>query len=222
MEHPTAVAPPPPPPSHSSALLSSPTPPPTHGPHHAPSRSHSHRPLQHHRQRRLQPNDLTYKQRQRLASAARRYNIYDLGSCARNLEQVFGGREKWLEWFMPWGWPCVSRLPSIFFFLLSVLVFVRLITFAFGRTLYVCSPGDGHSFPVNPANIDHLRLAIEAVYAEAEATLLAREREQAEARRHRRRATGWSEDTSADNEGYDTSSSLSDAPSDEDGPIRRA
>ncbi|GAA5957471.1 hypothetical protein JCM8115_001331 [Rhodotorula mucilaginosa] len=188
MEHPTAVAPPPPPPSHSSALLSSPTPPPTHGPRHSPSRSHSHRPLQHHRQRRLQPNDLTYKQRQRLASAARRYNIYDLGSCARNLEQVFGGREKWLEWFMPWGWP----------------------------------PGDGHSFPVNPANIDHLRLAIEAVYAEAEATLLAREREQAEARRHRRRATGWSEDTSADNEGYDTSSSLSDAPSDEDGPIRRA
>lgn len=84
-------------------------------------------------------------------------------------------------------------------------------------------PGDGHSFPVNSTNIDNLRLAIEAVYAEAEATLLAREQEQQEAARQRRQrypnnnnAMGWSEDTSADHEegGYDSCSST-DAPSDE-------
>ncbi|GAA5876495.1 hypothetical protein JCM3774_003793 [Rhodotorula dairenensis] len=138
MEHPTAVAPPPPPPPPAPAHLNGGET--SHQPsdaHHPPPPGLGHR-------QRLQSSDLTYKQRQRLASAARKYNVYDLGSCARNLEQVFGGRDKWTEWVMPWGWP----------------------------------PGDGHSFPVNAENIENLRLAIEAVYAEAEADFdLARERQ---------------------------------------------
>lgn len=54
--------------------------------------------------RHLQPHDLTYKQRRRLARAARTFNIYDLGA-RENLRQVFGGRERWWEWGCPWGWP---------------------------------------------------------------------------------------------------------------------
>ncbi|GAA5985389.1 hypothetical protein JCM10908_006957 [Rhodotorula pacifica] len=158
MEHPTAIAPPPPPHPHPSAYS------------HAQPRT-----------RRLHPNDLTYKQRQRLSAAAKRYNIYDLGSWRKNLKEVFGGRERWTEWVMPWGKP----------------------------------PGDGLSFPVNPQNIENLRLAIEAVYAEAEVALLAREEQQHQARRRERDGnhTSWSNTT------FDESDSL---PSDEDGPLRRA
>lgn len=57
--------------------------------------------------RRLQPNDLTYQQRRALTSAARALSIYDLGT-KENLKQIFG--DKWWEWGMPWGWPCVSFL----------------------------------------------------------------------------------------------------------------
>ncbi|GAA5989046.1 hypothetical protein JCM11641_002307 [Rhodosporidiobolus odoratus] len=48
--------------------------------------------------------ELDYKQRRRLASAARQFNIYDLG-VKENLRQVFGGKERAWEWVMPWGWP---------------------------------------------------------------------------------------------------------------------
>ncbi|BGP58270.1 palmitoyltransferase for Vac8p [Rhodotorula sphaerocarpa] len=118
--------------------------------------------------RRLQPHDLTYKQRQRLTAASRKYNVYDLG-VKGNLEQVFGGRERWYEWVMPWGWP----------------------------------PGDGHSFPIDQNKVESLRLAIEAVYAEAAA--------------QRADRTAGARSTSDESAGFSSS-----GPSDEDGPIRRA
>ncbi|TNY22036.1 DHHC palmitoyltransferase-domain-containing protein [Rhodotorula diobovata] len=51
---------------------------------------------------RLQPHDLTSKQRRSLAAAARRYSIYDLGA-KENFKQVFG--DKWWLWGVPVGWP---------------------------------------------------------------------------------------------------------------------
>ncbi|GAA5908966.1 hypothetical protein JCM8208_007129 [Rhodotorula glutinis] len=51
---------------------------------------------------RLQPHDLTSKQRHALRAAARKYNIYDLGRKG-NFEQVFG--DKWWLWGVPVGWP---------------------------------------------------------------------------------------------------------------------
>jgi hypothetical protein len=163
---------------------------------------------------------------------------------------------------MPWGWPCVSRLPSIFFFLLSVLVFVRLITFAF-LCLFSFSSEEGR-FGFGVDGFDREAEVVDVCWIDGEvvgmvhavglAVRLAssldfffpfvrpclcegrfgfgvdgfdREAEVVDVcwidgeRVAVSRAT-YSEDTSADNEGYDTSSSLSDAPSDEDGPIRRA
>ncbi|GAA5916495.1 hypothetical protein JCM6882_001739 [Rhodosporidiobolus microsporus] len=92
---------------------------------------------------------LSYKQRHRLARAAREYNIYDLG-WRENLRQVFangereeagtgkkgGGLRKWVrrvEWVMPWGWP----------------------------------PGDGQSFPINTHHLASLRRVTDEIYAEA-------------------------------------------------------
>lgn len=146
--------------------------------------------------RRLTPYDLSYKQRQRLAAAARRYNIYDLG-VKRNLEQVFGTTDRWYEWLMPWGWPCVlDSLSCEHIHALQILA-------DSGAALRLRRPGDGQSFPIDTAKISQLRLSVEAIYAEA-----------ASDRARRDSRSGGRHDASA--------SETESAPSDEDGPIRRA
>ncbi|GAA5906308.1 hypothetical protein JCM5296_000311 [Sporobolomyces johnsonii] len=47
---------------------------------------------------------LSPKQRHRLSRATRDLNVYDLG-WKENLRLVFGGRERWWLWGVPWGWP---------------------------------------------------------------------------------------------------------------------
>lgn len=72
----------------------------------------------------------------------------------------------------------------------------------------LCRPGNGQSFPVDTSKITELRLSVEAIYAEAASDRSTREN-------HPR---PWSDATISREEG-DYSES---APSDEDGPIRRA